>query len=300
MSILRFLHKLIVFAALILFSAGESYSLPINSDLGLTPHKGELIVRAQARYTHKGDDKTSQNREQDIFVVPLVFVYGFTSKASALVKVPFISKDLHTPNSADRGEAGLGDTTVLGKYRVYTDNFKGGTSRLSLIAGLELPTGDDDERDSSGTLPQPLQLGSGAVDVIAGGAFTYQTLDHQFDTDLRYKINRSANQFNIGDVFQYNLAFQKRISPVELPDKGMYSQWNALVEFNGDIAGRNESQAVEDSNSGGHTLFLSPGIQYVSQRTIYEFSFQQPILQDLNGNQLETDYKLALSARFQF
>ena len=41
---------------------------------------------------------------------------------------------------------------------------------------MEIPTGEGDERDSVGTLPQPLQLGSGAVDVIAGGAYTFQTL----------------------------------------------------------------------------------------------------------------------------
>lgn len=66
---------------------------------------------------------------------------------------------------------------------------------------MEIPTREDDERDSVGTLPQPLQLGSGAVDVIAGGAYTFQTLDYEMDADLRVKINRSANQFNFGDVF---------------------------------------------------------------------------------------------------
>ena len=83
----------------------------------------------------------------------------------------------------------------------HTHNFKGGTSRLSLRAGMEIPTREDDERDLVGTLPQPLQLGSGAVDVIAGGAYKFQTLDYEMDADLRVKINRSANQFNFGDVF---------------------------------------------------------------------------------------------------
>jgi hypothetical protein len=297
MFILRFIPSLIACAVLVLLCADDSYSLPINSDLGLTPHKGELILRAQTRYTFKGDDPTSQEREQDIYSVPLVFVYGFTSKASVLIKVPLIVKELREINALDRGDAGLGDTTVLGKYRVHTHNFKGGTSRLSLLAGLELPTGSDEERDSVGTLPQ---LGSGSVDVIAGGAYTYQTLDYEVDADLRYKFNRKANQFDFGDVFQYNFSFQKRISPITLPDKGIYSQWNAILEFNGIFADKNESLGEEVSDSGGHTLFLSPGIQYVSQRVVYEFSFQQPILQDLNGNQLETDYKLALSARVQF
>jgi len=53
-------------------------------------------------------------------------------------------------------------------------------------------------------------------------------------------------------------------------------------------------------SSGGHTLFLSPGIQSASQRMIFEFSFQYPILQELKGNQLETDYQLALSLRYNF
>ena len=80
----------------------------------------------------------------------------------------------------------------------------------------------------------------------------------------------------------------------------MYSQWNALLELNGSSSERNESLGAVVSNSGGHTLFLSPGVQFVSQRTVYEFSYQHPVIQDLNGNQLETDYKLALSARVQF
>jgi hypothetical protein len=300
MFILRSVSNLIACAVLVMLVASDSYSLPINSDLGITPHKGELILRAQTRYTFKGDDPTSQDREQDIYSVPLVAVYGFTSKASILFKIPIISKELRAINSPDRGDTGLGDTTVLGKYRVYTHNFKGGTSRLSLVGGLELPTGEDDERDSTGTLPAPLQLGSGALDIIAGGAYTLQTLDYELDADLRYKINREANQFNFGDEFIYNFSYQKRILPVTLPDKGVYSQWNALLELNGSVAGKNESLGVDVINSGGHSLFLSPGIQYVSTREVYEFSYQQPILQDLNGNQLETDYKLALSARVQF
>ncbi len=300
MVILRNTSKLFACAALVLLGTSNSYALPINSDLGLTPHKDEIIVRVQTRYTFKGDDPTSQDREQDIYSIPLVAVYGFSSKASILVKVPIISKELRAINSPDRGDTGIGDTTVLGKYRVYTNNFKGGTSRLSLVGGLELPTGRDDERDSVGLLPAPLQLGSGAVDFIVGAAHTFQTLDYELDADFRYKNNREANQFDFGDVFQYNFSFQKRILPATLPDKGIYSQWNALLEFNGSVAGKNESLGVSVPNSGGHSLFLSPGIQYVSQRTVYEFSFQQPILQNLNGNQLETDYKLVLSARIQF
>ncbi len=231
-------------------------------------------------------------------MVPFVGVYGFTAKTSLLVNLPYIHRELKTPNSPRRLARGLGDLTLLGKHRIFTHNFKGGTSRFSLIGGLELPTGDDDEADSLGPLPKSLQPGSGSVDFLAGGAFTYQTLDHELDADLRYIFNREANDFEFCDVFKYNLAYQRRVWPSILPDKEIYSQWNAVLELNGVYEERAESQGNDVANSGGHTLYLSPGIQFVSKRMVYEFSFQYPIVQELNGLQLEADYLLVLSFRY--
>ncbi|MCH8313620.1 MAG: transporter [Nitrospinae bacterium] len=283
------------FCALGLHSAE---GIPINSDVGLTPHKGEFIFRVQARYLRKSDDPLNQGRSVDEVVVPFVGVYGFTSKSSILVKVPYIYRELKTASGALRSDQGPGDVTILGKHRFFTHNFKGGTSRSSVIAGLELPTGDDNARDSLGLLPKGIQLGSGSVDFIAGGTYTLQTLDNQFDMDLRYIFNREANNFEFGDVFKYNLAYQKRIWPSILPDKGIYSQWNAVLELNGVLERRSELGGNEVASSGGNTIFLSPGIQFVSKRSVYEFSFLYPVVQNLNGSQLETDYSLALSFRY--
>ena len=293
----------LIFISILFFFALEPHfanGLPINSDVGLTPHKGEFIFRAQARYLRKSDDPLNLGRSVDEVVLPFVGVYGFTSKSSILVKVPIIYRELKTASGALRSDHGPGDVTVLGKHRIFTHNFKGGTSRISAIAGLELPTGDDDARDSLGLLPKGIQLGSGSVDVIVGGTCTLQTLDHQFDMDLRYIFNNEANNFEFGDVFKYNLAFQKRIWPSILPDKGIYSQWNAVLELNGVLERKSELRGNDVASSGGNTIYLSPGIQFVSKRSVYEFSFLYPVVQDLNGNQLETDYSLALSYRYNF
>jgi hypothetical protein len=297
---LKRLTSLALIACVCLISVSNSFALPINSDVGLTPHKDEFIFRMQSRYTLKGDDPTSQDREVRALAIPMVGVYGFTSKVSMLVKALYLDKELSSNNNSDRGDSGIGDTTVLGKVRVYTKNYKGATSRLSLIGGLELPTGDDDERDSLGLLPASLQLGSGSVDVIAGAAYTYQTLDFEVDADLRYIFNQEANDFEFGDVFKYNLSYQKRIFPTILPDEGLYNQWNALIELNGIYSQRSESFGSTVGASGGHTVYLSPGTQFVSQRGIIEASIQLPVIQDLNGNQVEADYTLVLSFRYQF
>jgi len=274
--------------------------LPINSDVGLTPFKGEFIFRAQTRYLRKSDDPLNAGRSVDVVVVPFVGVYGFTAKSSVLVKVPVIYRELKTAGGALRSDHGPGDVTVLGKHRFFTHNFKGGTSRFSAIAGLELPTGDDNARDSLGLLPKGIQLGSGSVDVIAGVTYTLQTLDHQFDMDLRYIFNNEANDFEFGDIFKYNLAFQKRVWPSILPDKGVYSQWNAVLELNGVLERKSELGGNSVAGSGGNTLYLSPGVQFVTKRSVFEFSFLYPVVQNLNGNQIETDYSLVLSYRYNF
>jgi hypothetical protein len=300
MKINRLCLILISILALYALEPHPAKGLPINSDVGLTPFKGEFIFRVQTRYLRKSDDPLNLGRSVDEVVVPFVGVYGFTAKSSVLFKVPVIYRELKTAGGAFRSDHGPGDVTVLGKHRFFTHNFKGGTSRFSAIAGLELPTGDDNARDSLGLLPKGIQLGSGSVDVIAGGTYTLQTLDHQFDMDLRYIFNNEANDFEFGDVFKYNAAFQKRIWPSILPDKGVYSQWNAVLELNGVLERKSELARSSVASSGGNTLYLSPGIQFVTKRSVFEFSFLYPVVQNLNGNQIETDYSLALSFRHNF
>lgn len=285
---------------ILVFGDVPVYAAPINSDIGITPFKGQFIVRTQARFTRKASDPTSQNRQLDVLALPVVGVYGITAKAAVLMKLPYIDKDLRTVGGLKRGDQGIGDLTILGKYRIFAKNYKGATSRFALIGGLELPTGDDEERDSTGVLPPPLQLGSGSVDFIAGGLYTFASLDQEWDANFQYKFNREANDFEFGDVFNYNLAYLRRVWPRLPPETGIYTQWNALLELNGGFARRNESRGNAVAASGGHTLFLSPGIQFVAQQIIFEFSFQYPIVEDLNGDQLETDYKLAFSFRYTF
>ena len=86
MPILQHIPKLIACAVIVVLTTRKSYSLPINSDLGLTPHKGEFIIRAQTRYTVKGDDPTSQDREQDIYSVPLFLYMALPPKLRSWLK----------------------------------------------------------------------------------------------------------------------------------------------------------------------------------------------------------------------
>ncbi len=271
-----------------------SFAVPINSDVALTPYKGQTIIRSQVRYTKKTTDPTEQNRDMQIWMFPNTFVYGVTEKFAASLTMPYIEKELKSTTQGSRSTAidsGIGDITLMAKYRIWRTDLPGETRRFSLVGGLELPTGDDEAQ---------LKLGSGSIDPIAGILFTIQSLGQEFDIDLTYQSNTESNNFEFGDVLKYNLAYQKRVLPQVLPERGVYSQVNLVLEFNGEYAQKDKSGGSRVKDSGGNTLFISPGIQWASKRWILETSIQLPIIQDLNGSQLETDWTVVTSIRLTF
>lgn len=289
----------------VLFSLPHDlYAVSINSIVGLTPAKEQLLIRTQIKFTKKSDDPTDKDRDREDLNIPVTVVYGVSEKMALFVTVPYVIKELKSTESGsrrERGDSGLGDITLLGKYRIYTRDYPGKTSRLSILCGIKVPTGEDDEEDSFGRLPQGLQLGSGSFDPFAGVAYTWQTIDHEIDGDLSYKFNtEGANDFKFGDLLKYNIAYQKRVWPFELPEEGLYSQLNLVLELNGQYQERNKLSGVKVPDSGGHIIFLSPGIQYVTERFIAESSVQLPVIQDLNGSQVETDYIITAGIRITF
>lgn len=261
-------------------------------------------MRLQSRLLQANRDSSPMDRKLQVGGVTAVYVYGFTEKTSGTLVVPYLDKSLRlTPSMGPRVTRrtdGLGDIRTLLKYRVYTKDKPGMTHRLGLFGGIEWPTGDDDDRDSLGRLPQTLQLGSGSWDPIVGAVWTTQTLGWELDADLGYKVNTTANTFEFGDQIFTNFSYQHRLRPGELPDEGVPSFIYGVMELNGNYAEKNELGGIEDDDSGGLTVFLSPGLQWVTASWVVEGSIQIPIVQDLHGDALKTNYATTLGARYRF
>jgi len=293
----------LVSVAVLLGVPASAFGVAINSDVGLTPFKGQWIVRSQLRYTKKADDPTTRDRQLEVLALPQTLVYGVTEKAAVIVTVPFLNKELDETDAQgrfSRKDAGLGDVVLLGKYRIYTRDFPAATSRLALVAGTDLPTGQSGDADARGKLPRDLQLSSGSADPIVGAAYTWQSLGDEWDVSLTYQFNTTANKFEFGDVLTYTLAYQRRIWPVKLPERGLYAQWNIVLEANGQWEQKAKDHASRLDNTGGHLLFLSPGLQVATKYFVIESSIQFPVLQNLNGNQLEPDFVVVGSIRVTF
>jgi hypothetical protein len=296
-------QRWLIAALVVLIVPSPASGVAINSDVGLTPFKGQWIYRSQLRYTRKADDPTPQDRKLEVFAMPQTLVYGLTEKTSMILTVPFLSKELDSTKGGtrtSRGDAGLGDLLLLGKHRLYTKDYPSATSRFSLVAGTDLPTGQSGDADARGKLPRDLQLGSGSADPLVGGAYTWQSLDDEWDVSLTYQFNTTANKFEFGDVLTYTVGYQRRVWPIRLPERGLYAQWNLVLEANGQWEQQAKSHGSRVDNSGGHLLFLSPGLQVATKHFVIESSVQLPVLQNLNGNQVEPDFVLVASIRATF
>ncbi|GIW44082.1 MAG: hypothetical protein KatS3mg077_1364 [Candidatus Binatia bacterium] len=73
-----------------------------------------------------------------------------------------------------------------------------------------------------------------------------------------------------------------------------------VLELNGVWVERDEAGGKELADSGGYTLLVAPGLQYVSRRWIAEISMQLPIVQSLNGEQVKTDFRVHAGFRIVF
>jgi hypothetical protein len=217
--------------------------------------------------------------------------------------LPYLDKELDVTTSGGqrvtRDTNGIGDARLFGRYTVYQDDAPGRTFRVAPFLGLELPTGDDDDSDSLGTLPAPLQLGSGSWDPFGGIVLTYQTLDFQIDAQASYKANTQANSFEFGDVARLDGSLQYRLWPREL-GAGVPGFLYGVLEGNLIYQAKNDMNGAKDPNSGGTSFFLAPGLQYVTKRWILEGIVQLPVVQDLNGTGLEDDFILRAGFRFNF
>ncbi|MFQ5660154.1 MAG: transporter [Gammaproteobacteria bacterium] len=276
---------------------------PQTFNTALPVAEGEFVLREQFLYRKATDDPNAADRELSVPGLISVLGYGINSDLAVFGVLPYLDKELDvtTPGNqrVSRETNGIGDARLFGRYTIYQHDVPGRNFRIAPFLGIELPTGDDDDRDSLGTLPAPLQSGSGSWDPFGGIVLTYQTLAYEVNAQAGYKGNTKANNFEIGDEATLDASLQYRLWPRELGE-GVPGFLYGVLETNLRYQGKNEINGTKDANSGGTSFFLSPGVQYVTRRWILETIVQVPVAQDLNGTALEDNFIVRAGFRIAF
>ena len=237
-------------------------------------------------------------------VTPLNIVYGARPGLSVIAVLPFVDATLTAPSSAAAseigGDGGLGDAVFLAKWRFYRRDRGRGTFRLAVEGGVKAPTGASDLRDTAGQrLPRPLQRGSGSWDPTMDLSSTYVPSvaggRWMFAGDVGYTLTTEADHFELGDRVSYDGMVKYRIHPARYPGRDTF----LLVEINGRWQDRAKANGTAVSDSGGHVIYVSPGVQFLlRQNVILEGGVQVPIRRAFNGTQLEPDFNVLVGLRY--
>lgn len=176
---------------------------------------------------------------------------------------------------------GLGDVRVSGRYQKSLSD----TAAAVVQFGLKLPTGKFDETNSIGLLAErSLQAGSGTTDILLG-AYSYQRLKG----DATTMFVQGLWQRPLGERSNYQPGQQVTV------DVGLRyalnQKLNAQLQLNLLWKDHDQGLNAERADSGGHSLFLSPGASYVLSTHWQLYGFVQlPVYQYVNGTQLTADW----------
>ncbi len=287
-----------VWFALLLLLANGASAAPITFNTALPVAKGEFINR-ELLMLLRSDDAM---RDLDVTALASVLGYGVNGDLAIFGVLPYVNKEMQVTVGGARvrrSSKGFGDASMFARYTFFKQNASNHTFRIAAFGGVKAPTGDDNETDILGRLPTPLQSGSGSWDVFGGVVSTYQTLAFEIDAQLSYTAKGKANDFEGGNELRLDGSFQYRLLPRTL-GRGTPAFVYAVIEANVLHGSRNRRFGNPDQNSGGTSIFLSPGLQYVNKRLILEGSVQLPVSQNLNGTALKNDYVARLGFRWNF
>ncbi len=275
---------------------------PITFSSALPVADGMSIFRSQVKLVRKSGDATSAGRVLNVTAAPVVLAYGATPKLALFGVLPYVHKRLDITMGGTRIQReaqGIGDALFFARYTMIQMDHPGKTLRIAPFAGLKTPTGSHSKRDAFGLVPRILQPGSGSWDPFLGVALTRQTLDWEFDAAARYRFNTGASGFTFGDEARADASFQYRVFPRTL-GSGVPAFVYAVLESNLIWNGNNRSLGITNPNSGGRTWNLVPGLQYVTDRFVLETAIQIPVMQNLNGTALESDWVWTAGVRWNF
>ncbi|QXP82627.1 transporter [Methylococcus sp. ANG] len=298
---------------------GLGIASPIVTDSAITLPDGKWVVGERTQWVQFnrfsnpqmlriknafGDGPRADVHSLTGILNPALFAaYGVTDTLSVGLRLPAVARfNVRAP--AEDGDhvdvlgdaTGFGDITAFGQYRFW--HTKDNSTHASLLFGLQMPTGMDHVKTKQGEPFDPhFQPGTGAWSPFVGAAFTHGFGQWSVDTSYQYQFQGTGVAgSDQGDDFLYNVAVSYALSdsaPNPLYAETNSATWVLVAEINGEWRASQNTHGVVDPNTGGNTIYLSPGFRYAGGANWnVSFSFGAPIVRNEYGHQNIPDYRI--------
>ncbi|MEM7667279.1 MAG: transporter [Pseudomonadota bacterium] len=245
-------------------------------------------------------------------------MYGLSDQVTLMVMGNYITKEMDHITFA----GGMG-TDVLGTFRTRTADLGdttvsaliGLTDTVHLNAGVSIPTGTITEEDdiltpTGGTptvrTPYPMQIGSGTFDLLPGITYRDQTDSFGWGAQIKGTIRLGNNDesYSFGDRAMATAWFAAGITP------GIALSGRVQAETIGRIDGIDPLivgpvQTANPDFQGGESVTAFAGVNFAATggplkgwRLGIEGGL--PLVQDLNGPQMPTDFSYTVGIQKSF
>lgn len=264
-----------------LFTGSALAHLPMETEYAETLPKDGWEAKFHVGYMDMGSGDNNWMKEQ---MYEFNVGYGLTRDLSVYVEPTYKVKEMKMPHGSHvmkESASGIGDTELLARYRFMKKDRPDGTYQQALLLGVKLPTGAWNVKDKGTRLMDMVQPGTGSTDYRGGFATTWRKGNLTVDGDLIYTF-KTENQENykFGNLISYDLAGLYQLNDLYL-----------MLELNGRAAEKDEANSVKDDNTGGHQLFINPGVSYhILPNTMLMLSVQVPVYANMNGDAQKTNY----------
>jgi hypothetical protein len=190
----------------------------------------------------------------------------------------------------------MGDARILARRRLATFETPDPTlGTVGINFGVKLPTGSTDVRNADGDLAErTLQPGTGTTDLLAGAYYSkllpMKNLSWFVQGMLQLPLNhhdeyRPGRRLSLDTGVRYAMG----------DHLGLMLQANALVKA------RDSGAQAEPDDTGGRSLFVSPGVSYALSDKLQIYGFLQlPAYQYVNGVQLTARHAVAIGVSSRF
>ncbi|MCB1303972.1 MAG: hypothetical protein KDK37_06830 [Leptospiraceae bacterium] len=289
----------------------ETLSLPASMSMGMDANTMAISNRIRGELTGRKYMAVPQRMYMNMY--DLSMAYSFTDRFAAMVMTMYQEKFMKMKfnpmmqsmlgmSHYTMESRGMTDTMIMGKYRILEDDTLAPTNQLSIIAGLSLPTGSIDEKNSkhplgnptapldlttfnntvpdrkSEPMPYSMQMGSGTFDPIAGIAYQGSASPFWWGATFTYKGRAYKNKhgYALGDEYKLDAYAMYQISYNVVSHIQFNAEWingirgehedaykgDAGRSIDGNLLSEYMSPAWDPRNYGGEVLSVSAGIQW--------------------------------------
>jgi hypothetical protein len=252
-----------------------------------------------------------QAAHESELVTTLGLQFGLRNDLQLGIALPYVDHDRHALPLAlpgggggggapllDQAASGLGDLTLLAKYRFWRQNGPGFATNYACITGVSLPTGEDDQRQGFTELEPEMQPGSGGIDPMLGVAVTHEPGRWRFNAAAlhHWHTDSDGDGDRLGNEWTAELSVGNRFWLEPYP--GPFMRLDAVLRYH------HEDRAEQDGelpDTGGNRYTAGLNLAFRPRPSLdLQLYAEAPIHEEVNGTQLASDWGLQLTLGYRF